>query len=329
MVTSNLDPRIKIGVTWPLLLSLLLALGGQTWFWAGSVAAADKTIDFEPQIYAIRGQDLTMDVKVSSDVDDVVLNLRRLAELGEFTEFTFTKKAPGQFSITLPLTTYEDFNWERLEYFLEAKRGGQRAARTDSYVLSFIEQQQVAPPVVETSPAISEKEFNQLLAGVPIYKTWWFWAGATIAVGTAVFLLQDEGEKEGYTPPSLANFRSYIDAGDVSWPPGEENGTKFFVDLPGEAWLHFSMEVQGGKPPFNYRWDITSFDFGPEGWVYKTETFTGSTSDTQIVSPQVHYVLRSFFQYDVNLPITLTITDAKGTAVNSTTGIRFFVRLPG
>jgi hypothetical protein len=320
------DRRFRSGVVGVLLLALHLTLVGNTLLWAAETATGGgEALQFKPQIYAILGQDWTVEVATAPEVDEVVLFVRKLAELGDFAEFPLDRVAPGKFSATFELTQYEDFNWERLEYYLEARQAGSVVGRTDSYVLTFVEQQQIAPPVVDASPEITENEFEQLVKGVPLWKRWWFWAGATVVVGGAVFLTQGESKGKEYGTPTLANFRSYIDAGNAQFPAGEEHGTTFYIPLPGECWLHFTAQVSEGKPPYKYTWTITTFEVGPDTWDYATVTQTGSTDGPEISSETVHYEIKSYGQTNKPLRIKLEVTDAQGKAAQPlVVNIRFF-----
>ena len=269
-----------------------------------------------------------MEVKAKPEVKEVILYIRKLAELGDFVSKPFEKVAPGKFQITLEFTKYEDFDWDRLEYYIEARSDTEVLQTTDRYILSFIEKKEIPPPVVEKGPELTAKEFKELFKK-PIWKTWYFWIPATIIVGASVYYLTKSKESTPYSKPVLSNFKVYIDGGDASWH-GNPNGTNLNLPLPGSCTLHFSIEVTNGEPEFQYNWYITTYEKINEPPYYQTVelNFSGSTSSRLISSPPVDYNLTSYFQYGPNspLPVRIVVKDNRNNEVSYSTQIIFYVK---
>jgi hypothetical protein len=157
----------------------------------GSALAQDAvTVETDEVTAAIKGQDVTIHARVSAEVDEVKLFIRRLLELGEFNDLAMEKTGAFNWRYTLPLSQQaEDVG--RLEYYMEAYRGGQPVARSENFVISFIDPPFIGEASYAPTVGLDKAAWNDLVKGRikrPFYKRWWVYAiaGAVAIPVTAV-----------------------------------------------------------------------------------------------------------------------------------------------
>jgi hypothetical protein len=214
--------------------------------------AQDVTVELDQVTAAIKGQDVTIYARTSAEVDEAKLYIRNLLDLGDFNDLAMEKSGATTFKYTLPLSQQQG-ELQRLEYYVEVYRGGQPVAKTESYVISFIDPPFVGEVTALPTEGLEKEDWKLFIKGRisrPFYKKWWLWAllgaagvgatavlvggGTTIAGPATVTLSKPAGEIE--TDPNLNQVCQGAVPLDLSITGGE---------APYEA--IFTVNVQGGN----------------------------------------------------------------------------------
>ncbi|MBI2569411.1 MAG: hypothetical protein HYV63_20545 [Candidatus Schekmanbacteria bacterium] len=233
-----------------LLCSLQLLLPGSLLVPVKALAAVFVSIQHEPVGNRIVGSDITFTARVTGDVEQVLLLVRQLAELGDYTAFAMDRREGGEYAYVLPLS--QEPVQSRLEYYIEARKGGKMVAETERYTIGFIERPFVGTPQVMTTASLSKEEWKLLLRGgqQPWWKKWWVWAIAGVALaGTVAATVGGGGGSsvpaleqtvQGVFPSTRGNI-VIAAGGQANVPVGAFGATSL---------ASFSIAPKGGKPPY-------------------------------------------------------------------------------
>lgn len=187
--SSSLRWHARIGRV--LLAAMVLHLTILPTGFAPSVRAQDVTVELDEVTAAIKGQDVTIYARTSGEVDEAKLFIRNLLDLGDFNDLAMEKTGATTFRYVLPLSQQQG-ELQRLEYYVEVYRGGQPVAKTESYVISFIDPPFVGEVTAFPTEGLEKEDWKLFIKGRisrPFYKKWWLWAllgaagvGATAAL---------------------------------------------------------------------------------------------------------------------------------------------------
>jgi hypothetical protein len=97
----------------------------------------DIGLELDEVTAAIKGMDVTIHARTSVEVDEVKLWIRKLLELGPFNDVSMDKAGSTTYRYTLPLSQ-EQGEVGRLEYYVEAFKGGQSQYELHSLTFRFI-----------------------------------------------------------------------------------------------------------------------------------------------------------------------------------------------
>lgn len=172
-----------------------------------SLASAQGVqIELEPVTAAIKGKDVSIHCRVSQEVDEVKLFIRKLLDLGPFNDLPMEKTGAVNYRLTLPLSQ-ESGEIGRLEYYLEAYKGGQAVAKTESYVISFVEAPFIGEVGIYETPGLDRAAWKDFMKGRvkrPLFKRWWVWAIlGGVGIGATALLVGGSTEAPP-APPSIS-----------------------------------------------------------------------------------------------------------------------------
>ncbi len=278
----------------------------------GAWAQSGISIEFDPVTAAIKGEDVTIHCQVSAQVDEVRLFIRKLLDLGPFNDLPMEKAGTYTWRLVLPLGQEEE-DLGRLEYYLEAYKGGKSVAKTESYVISFVEKPFIGEMQFHEDIGVDKDIWKAYIGGRikrAFFKRWWVWAliGAAGVATTAV--LVGGGGDAPPAPPA------------ISLDPNEnvKRDTTFTNICDGRDIL-FDLRIAGGVPPFEA--------------IFAVQRIGGSTSATtsdgtiQIDGSNRIILTAQTFQATGTFPVTFPAIDvelAKGQFFG-TTNMKFSVVL--
>jgi hypothetical protein len=219
------------------MLALLGALGAGLLGSDSAALAQDVTIELDQVTAAIKGQDVTIHARVSQEVDEAKLFIRKLLELGPFNDLSMEKTGSFTYRYVLPLSQ-EQGEVGRLEYYVAAYRGGQEVAKTESNVISFIDPPFIGDLTASPTEGLEREDWKLFIKGRisrPFYKRWWVWAllGAAGVGATAVLVRGEEAVPEV----------------DIDFELGEVERSNIQTLCP-RLPVPVTLTLTGGAPPF-------------------------------------------------------------------------------
>jgi hypothetical protein len=198
-------------------------------------------IDLDEVTAAIRGQDVTIHARTSTEVEEARLFIRNLLDLGPFSELPMERTGSTTWRYVLPLSRQEG-DVGRLEYYVEGYQGGQPVAKTENFVISFIDPPFIGAAAFREEPGLPRDEWRDFIRGRisrPIYRRWWVYAIAG-AVAVPVTYVLARGEDAPPGPPSL-----------VPRIGAEASRDANFNLLCPRAAVPMALEILGGQGPFD------------------------------------------------------------------------------
>src|SRR5262245_4617937 len=238
-MAENNSPKWHARVGRVLLAAMVLHLSILPTGFAPSVRAQDIPAELDEVTAAIKGQDVTIYARTSGEADEAKLFIRNLLDLGDFNDLAMEKTGATTFRYVLPLSQQQG-ELQRLEYYVEVYRAGQPVAKTESYVISFIDPPFVGELTAFPTEGLEKEDWKLFIKGRisrPFYKKWWLWAllGAAGVGATAVLV---GGGETIAGPPTVA----------LTEGEGTEHDTVF--DFVCEGQVPMSLSITGGEPPY-------------------------------------------------------------------------------
>ena len=204
-------------------------------------------IEFDPITAAIKGSDVSLHVRVNQDVDEVKVFIRQLLDLfSPFNDLPMEKTGATTWRILIPLSS-EEGELGRLEYYVEAYKNGQPVAKTENFVISFIDPPFIGEVQKFETPGLDKAGWKDFVAGRikrPFFKRWYVWAflGAAGIAATAVLV---GGSEEIPPGPPVVTFSI---AENAVRDTNQQIPTNFLCE---RSEIPVKLNIVGGVPPFD------------------------------------------------------------------------------
>src|SRR5262249_19877828 len=127
-------------------------------------------------------------------------------------------------------------------YYVSANKGGQEIAKTDNYVISFIDPPFIGDITAQATEGLEKEDWKLFIKGRisrPFYKRWWVYAIAG-AVAIPVTAVLAGGGSNTVGPPTITLA--------IPGPSVEHRDSTFGFVCQGE--IPLTLTIVGGKPPF-------------------------------------------------------------------------------